>query len=160
LFGPQEVNLIALQHHERWDGKGYPNHLAGTAIDIGARIVSVADAFEAMVSNKSYRNSLMGYQALKNLLADNGRRFDPDVIIAFTKIIGIYPIGSIVRLNDKSIARVTSIHTDAPLRPVVQLLVDNTGKVLNSKEVVTFDLLVEKTKFIKNAIDPADFTGN
>ena len=50
LFGTQEVNLIALQHHERWDGKGYPDKIMGPAIEIGARIVSVADAFEAMVS--------------------------------------------------------------------------------------------------------------
>ncbi|MCL2412290.1 MAG: HD domain-containing protein, partial [Treponema sp.] len=85
LFGSHEVNLIALQHHERWDGQGYPERLTGQAIDIGARIVSVADAFEAMVSKKSYRDSLSGYQALKNLLADNARRFDPAVIMAFTK---------------------------------------------------------------------------
>jgi len=159
LYGPREVNLIALQHHERWDGQGYPDKLVGQAIDIGARIVSVADAFEAMVSKKSYRNSIVGYQAIKNLLADNGRRFDPAVILAFTKIMGIYPIGSIVRLNDKSIARVISIHVDAPMRPVVQMLMDNEGNVLASNEVVTINLLTEKTLFIKEAIDPAEFSG-
>jgi HD-GYP domain-containing protein (c-di-GMP phosphodiesterase class II) len=157
LFGPNEVNLIALQHHERYDGKGYPDGISGQAIDIGARIVSVADAFEAMVSKKSYRNSLVGYQAVKNLMADNASRFDPDVIIAFTKIIGIYPIGSIVRLNDFSVARVVSLHTEAPLRPIVQLLMDNKGNVLGSRNVVTIDLLEEKKLFIKNAIDPDEF---
>jgi HD-GYP domain-containing protein (c-di-GMP phosphodiesterase class II) len=160
LFGPNEVNLIALQHHERWDGKGYPDRLAGNAIDIGARIVSVADAFEAMVSKKSYRNSMVGYQAVKNLMADNASRFDPAVIIAFTKIIGIYPIGSIVRLNDYSVARVVSLHTEAPLRPVVQMLMNNKGKVLNSKEVVTIDLLEDKRLFIKNAIDQDESDAN
>jgi HD-GYP domain-containing protein (c-di-GMP phosphodiesterase class II) len=160
LYGPREVNLIALHHHERWDGKGYPDQLAGQAIDIGARIVSVADAFEAMVSKKSYRNSIVGYQAVKNLLADNGRRFDPDVIIAFTKIVGIYPIGSIVRLNDTSIARVTSLHTEAPLRPFVQMLMDNKGNVLNSKEIYTVDLLDDRSLFIKSAVDPAEFDIN
>jgi len=160
LYGPREVNLIALQHHERWDGQGYPDKLVGQAIDIGARIVSVADAFEAMVSKKSYRNSIIGYQAIKNLLADNGRRFDPAVILAFTKIMGIYPIGSIVRLNDKSIARVISIHVDAPMRPVVQMLMDNEGNVLASSDVRTINLLTEKTLFIKEAIDPAEFSGH
>jgi HD-GYP domain-containing protein (c-di-GMP phosphodiesterase class II) len=158
LYGPREVNLIALQHHERWDGQGYPDKLVGQAIDIGARIVSVADAFEAMVSKKSYRNSMVGYQAIKNLMADNARRFDPAVIIAFTKIMGIYPIGSIVRLNDTSIARVVKIHTDAPMRPMVQLLADENGKVLGSREVITIDLLDKKTLFIKEAIDPAEYT--
>jgi len=160
LFGPNEVNLIALQHHERWDGHGYPDHLMGPAIDIGARIVSVADAFEAMVSKKSYRNSMVGYQAIKNLLADNARRFDPTVTIAFTKIIGIYPIGSIVKLNDNSIARVTKVHTHAPLRPVIQLLMDEKGDPIGSGKVITIDLLSEKTHFIKNAIDPVEFSSS
>jgi len=159
LYGPREVNSIALHHHERWDGQGYPDKLVGNAIDIGARIVSVADAFEAMVSKKSYRNSMIGYQAIKNLMADNGRRFDPAVIIAFTKIMGIYPIGSIVRLNDSSIARVISIHTDAPMRPVVQMLADDKGNVLSSSNVQAINLLEVKTLFIKEAIDPAEYEG-
>jgi len=158
LYGPREVNLIALQHHERWDGQGYPDKLVGQAIDIGARIVSVADAFEAMVSKKSYRNPMVGYQAVKNLMADNARRFDPAVISAFTKIIGIYPIGSIVRLNNSSIARVINIHTNAPMRPVVQLLMDDKGNVPDARSETTIDLLIDKTLFIKEAIDPAEFT--
>jgi len=157
LFGPQEVNLIALQHHERWDGQGYPDHLLGEAIDIGARIVSVADAFEAMVSKKSYRNSMVGYQAIKNLLADNSRRFDPAVIKAFTKIMGIYPIGSIVRLNNGSVARITSVHIEAPLRPVVQMLMDESGNVINTRNAPSIDLLEERTLFIKEAINPDEF---
>jgi len=158
LFGQHEVSVIAIQHHERWDGKGYPDHILGPAIDIGARIVSVADAFEAMVSKKSYRNSMGGYQAVKNLLADNARRFDPAVIMAFTKIMGIYPIGSIVRLNDTSVARVINVRNDAPLRPVIQMLVSNYGKVLRTGERATIDLLNEKKLFIKKAMDPQELS--
>jgi len=157
LFGPKEVNLIALQHHERWDGNGYPDQLSGEAIDIGARIVSIADAFEAMVSKKSYRNSIIGYQAIKNLMADNARRFDPAVIIAFTKIIGIYPIGSIVRFNDSSIGRVISLNAGTPVRPVVQMLMDKNGEALDMENPVIIDLLKVRTLFIKEAIDPAKF---
>ena len=159
IYGPKEVSLIALQHHERWDGNGYPDRLTGSAIEIGARIVSVADAFEAMVTKKSYRNSMVGYQAIKNLMADNARRFDPSVIIAFTKVMGIYPIGSIVRLNDFSVARVVNLNPEAPLRPVVQMLMDDKGKVFGSRDVVTVDLLADKKLFIKNAIDPAEYNG-
>jgi len=158
LFGPSEVNLIALHHHERWDGKGYPDGLSGNSIDVGARIVSVADAFEAMVSKKSYRNSMTGYQAIKNLMADNGRRFDPAVIIACTKVMGIYPIGSIVRLNDSSIARVINVHTNAPMRPVVQMLTDENNNVLGISTMTVVDLLDDRTRFIKEAIDPAEYT--
>jgi HD-GYP domain-containing protein (c-di-GMP phosphodiesterase class II) len=157
LFGPKEVNLIALHHHERWDGNGYPDHLSGEAIDIGARIVSLADAFEAMVSKKSYRNSIIGYHAIKNLMADNASRFDPAVIIAFTKIIGIYPIGSIVRFNDTSVGRVISLNPGTPLRPIVQMLMDNNGEILDTKNPKIIDLLSLRTLFIKEAIDPAEF---
>jgi len=158
LFCQQEVNLIALHHHERWDGKGYPDHLAGNAIDIGARIVSVADAFEAMVSKKPYRNSLVGYEAVSKLMADNSSRFDPAVIMGFTKIMGIYPIGSIVRLNNRAIARVIRVHNDATLRPVIQILLNEKGKILSRTEQKTIDLLNDKTLFIKHAINPTEFT--
>jgi HD-GYP domain-containing protein (c-di-GMP phosphodiesterase class II) len=158
LFGSHEINLIALQHHERWDGNGYPDRIAGDAIDIGARIVSVADAFEAMVSKKPYRNSLVGYEAVKNLMADNSRRFDPAVIMGFTKIMGIYPIGSIVRLNNRAIARVIRVHTDATLRPVIQILINERGAILRAAKQKTIDLLADRTLFIKHAINPVDFT--
>ncbi|MDR2542972.1 MAG: HD-GYP domain-containing protein [Treponema sp.] len=158
LFCPHEVNQIALQHHERWDGQGYPEKLMGQAIYIGARIVSVADAFEAMVSKKSYRDSLSGYQAVKNLLADNARRFDPAVIMAFTKIMGIYPIGSIVRLNDGSVARVINVHANAPVRPVVELLLDKNGNEYDSKNKKNVDLLSDKTIYIRQAVDPSELS--
>lgn len=153
MFGTREISLIALYHHERWDGMGYPDRLAGEAINIGSRIISVADAFEAMVSKKSYRESMSGYEAIKNLLADNGRRFDPEVIMIFTKIMGIYPIGSIVMLNDKSIARVEKLNIEAPLRPVVQMLADKDGNVLETEERIVVDLLSEKKLYIKCAVD-------
>jgi HD-GYP domain-containing protein (c-di-GMP phosphodiesterase class II) len=156
LLYPEDVGLIVLQHHERWDGEGYPRRLSGTAIDIGARIVSVADAFEAMVSQKPYRNSMMGYQAMKNLLSDNSRRFDPDVLKAFIQTMGIYPIGSIIFLNNGALGRVTEVHGDAPLRPKIRVLVDEFGKVFRQDEGDVIDLLTEKSLFIAKAVDPKE----
>ncbi len=155
---PEEVGVIALQHHERWDGEGYPRRLAGEAIDLGARIVSVADAFEAMVSEKPYRNSMIGYQAMKNLLSDNARRFDPEVLKAFIKTMGIYPIGSIVLLNTGAIARVIEGHSEAPLRPKIRILVDEFGNAFNNDDGEIINLLQEKSMFIARAIDPKELT--
>ncbi|MDR1175433.1 MAG: HD-GYP domain-containing protein [Treponema sp.] len=156
LLYPEDVGLIALQHHERWDGEGYPRRVSGNAIDMGARIVSVADAFEAMVSRKSYRNSMMGYQAMKNLLSDNSRRFDPDVLKAFIQTMGIYPIGSIILLNNGALARVTEVHGDAPLRPKIRVLIDEFGKVFKQDDGDLIDLLTEKSLFIAKAVDPKE----
>jgi HD-GYP domain-containing protein (c-di-GMP phosphodiesterase class II) len=156
LLYPEEVGNVVLQHHERWDGEGYPRRISGTAIDMGARIVSVADAFEAMVSQKPYRNSMMGYQAMKNLLADNSRRFDPDVLKAFIQTMGIYPIGSIILLNNGALARVMEVHGSAPLRPKIRIIIDEFGKVFKQDEGDAVDLLTEKSLFIAKAVDPKE----
>jgi HD-GYP domain-containing protein (c-di-GMP phosphodiesterase class II) len=156
LLYPEDIAVVVLQHHERWDGEGYPRRISGAAIDMGARIVSVADAFEAMVSQKPYRNSIMGYQAMKNLLSDNSRRFDPDVLKAFIQTMGIYPIGSIVLLNNGALARVIEVQGVAPLRPKIRILIDEFGKVFKQDEGDIINLLTEKSMFIARAVDPKE----
>jgi HD-GYP domain-containing protein (c-di-GMP phosphodiesterase class II) len=156
LFYPDAVGLTALQHHERWDGEGYPQRLSGADIAAGARIVSVADAFEAMVSEKPYRNSMIGYQAMKNLLADNCRRFDPEILKIFIKIMGIYPIGSTIMLNSGALAQVVAVQQDAPLRPKIRLLRDAAGKTAVRGEGDLIDLLADKSFFIARAVDPRE----
>jgi len=159
LLYPEDVGTIVLQHHERWDGEGYPRRIAGDAIDLGARIVSVADAFEAMVSQKPYRNPMIGYQAMKNLLSDNLRRFDPNVIKAFIQTMGIYPIGSIVLLNNGAMAQVVDVQASAPLRPSIRILADEFGNMFKNDEGDLLDLLVEKSLFIAKAVEPKELAG-
>ncbi len=153
---PKEIGFIAVQHHERWDGEGYPKKTAGKDILIAARLVSVADAFEAMISERPYRNPMIGYAAMKNILSDNSRRFDPDILKVMIKSMGIYPIGSIVLLNNSAIGRVTEIHSDAPLRPKLKILIDEYGREYTDKEGPAVDLLEEKSIFIARAIDPQE----
>ena len=153
LAYPEEIGDIVGQHHERWDGTGYPGRLPGDGISIGARIVSIADSFEAMVSHKPYRSSIVGYEANKNLLADNSCRFDPDILKVFILTMGIYPIGSIVRLNNGTVARVSEVRASTPLRPKVQVLMDPQMKAREPAERIFIDLLVEKKLFIAKAID-------
>jgi response regulator RpfG family c-di-GMP phosphodiesterase len=144
------IGNMALQHHERWDGEGYSQHLDGSRIDMGAKIISVADAFDAMVNEKPYRNSMTGYAAMKNLLSDNSHRFDPIVLKAFVKIMGIYPVGQEVLLNDGTMARVIEARQGAPLRPLVVVTRDENGAVINNG--VQLDLLSQPALFIVRAI--------
>jgi HD-GYP domain-containing protein (c-di-GMP phosphodiesterase class II) len=155
-----ELGALVLQHHENWDGSGYPQGVAGEDIQFGARIVSVCDAFEAMVSEKPYRTSMLGYQAIKNLLADNSRRFAPDALKALVTIMGIYPIGSIVLLNNGVMARVVNVRKNAPLRPGLAVLVDQSGRVFQQNQGERIDLLLEKSLYIVRAINPDEFTGD
>jgi HD-GYP domain-containing protein (c-di-GMP phosphodiesterase class II) len=151
---PDSVGIVVLQHHERWDGQGYPSGIAGENIDIGARILSVADAFQAMVSKKPYRNSMIGYEAMKVLMSDSQSRFDPSVLKAFIAIMGIYPIGSIVVLNDGVVARVMEVQSGTPLRPKVQILINQSGQKEQNGEII--DLLMEKNHFISRALNPKE----
>jgi len=73
-------------HHERWDGSGYPDGLAGTDIPLGARILGVADAFVAMTSERPHRAALTTAEAMGSLLAAKGAAFDPAVVDAFVAV--------------------------------------------------------------------------
>ncbi len=148
----EEIGRIALHHHERWDGKGYPDRLSGKEIPISSRIISVADAYGAMLKDRPYRGSMIGYQAMREILNDNSRRFDSDILKVFIKSMGIYPLGSLVILNDSSIARVHLVHNETPLRPSVQILMTPAGRILKGNSEKFVDLLTEKNLFIVRAI--------
>ncbi len=82
-----EVTPIILYHHERWDGSGYPEGLMGQAIPLGARIIAVSDAFDAMTSDRPKKDNMSITRALNLLLLEGGTKFDPDVVRAFVSAI-------------------------------------------------------------------------
>ena len=110
-----------------------------------------------MTARKAYRNALLGYDAMKTLLADKGRRFDYEVIKAMIQSIGVYPIGSIVLMNDTSIVRVVGTHPEAPLRPLIRVLIDETGHLYPNNKGKLIDLKEYKNTFIVKAIDPLQY---
>jgi HD-GYP domain-containing protein (c-di-GMP phosphodiesterase class II) len=77
LLDDAGIVAIVRSHHERWDGLGYPDGLAGSAIPLGARIVAVADAFQAMTEARPYRNAVTRTAAFDTIRAEAGRQFDP-----------------------------------------------------------------------------------
>ncbi|WP_426318493.1 HD-GYP domain-containing protein [Pseudoduganella sp. R-43] len=74
---------IALSHHEKWDGSGYPQGLAGDAIPMSARLMAVADVYDALTSRRSYKPAMSHEEALQIMRQGRGRHFDPDVLDAF-----------------------------------------------------------------------------
>lgn len=84
-FGPEIISIVK-HHHERWDGKGYPDGLAGTSIPLGARICAVLDAFDSMTSNKVYRRRIGLSEARLELIRHASTQFDPDVVHALMEI--------------------------------------------------------------------------
>ncbi len=152
----EEIGLAALQHQERWDGAGYPRGISGRNIILPARIVSVVDSFEAMVSTRPYRGSMIGYAAMRAILSDNSRRFDPEVLKVFIRTMGIYPIGSIVLLSNGAIGRVLENNVDAPLKPIVKVMINERGREYPDDNGETLDLYNEKSVFIAKAVDPRE----
>ena len=147
----EDVAKIVLYHHEKWNGTGYPKNLKEEDIPLAARIVAVADVFEALVNERSYRSALTGYNAIKNLLSDNGTHFDPGILKIFFKCIGIYPIGSYVRLNNGAIGKVIQINAKAQMRPKLQIVRDKFGNKLKEKKIIDLKEIKEKL-FIVEAI--------
>jgi len=85
-LSPEERSIIR-HHHERWDGAGYPDGLSGEQIPLLARILSVADAFDAMTSKRAYRNAMSLDQALAELFKNRGKQFDPLALDAFLEVV-------------------------------------------------------------------------
>jgi putative nucleotidyltransferase with HDIG domain len=85
----QEVGLVVSQHHERYDGSGYPQKLKGETIHIGARIMAVADAYDAMTSHRPYRDSLDHEKVLSELRNGSGTQFDPECVKALMRYLEI-----------------------------------------------------------------------
>jgi HD-GYP domain-containing protein (c-di-GMP phosphodiesterase class II) len=81
--GLQSAALIVLHQHERIDGSGYPKKLRGEEIPLGSRIIAVADSFDALTTNRPYRNALSQQAALEELMRCSGTQFDPEVVNAF-----------------------------------------------------------------------------
>jgi HD-GYP domain-containing protein (c-di-GMP phosphodiesterase class II) len=81
-----------LHHHEHYNGKGYPSGLQGGSIPIGARILAIADSYDAMTSSRPYREQLSSQQALNELKRCAGTQFDPELVDTFCKIIESTPL--------------------------------------------------------------------
>jgi putative nucleotidyltransferase with HDIG domain len=84
---PWDILPMVRGHHERWDGRGYPDKIAGTNIDISARIVCVADVFDALTTDRPYRTAFTRDQALTMMAADSGKLFDPDLFARFERVM-------------------------------------------------------------------------
>lgn len=84
-LGPEVENVVH-HHHERWDGNGYPDRLAGVEIPLEARMFSVADAFDAMTSDRPYRASMPAAEAVESIRKESGRQFDPMAVESFLAV--------------------------------------------------------------------------
>ncbi|NLB18023.1 MAG: HD domain-containing protein, partial [Syntrophomonadaceae bacterium] len=141
---------IALQHHELGDGKGYPRGISGKEIHPYARIVTVADVFDALVADRPYRKAYSTDQAIAIMKQRSGASFEPAYLEALFSNIAQFPIGSVVALNTQEIAIIVDNNRETPTRPVVRVIIDRHNRELNKPLEIdlTKDHLVEISRVL------------
>jgi HD-GYP domain-containing protein (c-di-GMP phosphodiesterase class II) len=155
---PIDIANAVLDHHERWDGKGYPRKVPGARIHEQALVVAVADAYTALINRKPYREHFLGYDAVKKILHGVGQQYSAETVKLLLQGIGIYPLGTVVLLSNYSVARVIETGEDSALRPKVEIIRDKYGEKITPPNDI--DLAVRKDLYIVKAIDPVTLTAS
>ncbi|MCX7843513.1 MAG: HD domain-containing protein [Clostridia bacterium] len=114
--------FIAFAHHERFDGSGYPLQLKSENIHQCARIVAVADVYDALTSDRVYRKKLRPHQVVEYITSLGSHHFDNDIVQEFIKYISVYPVGTGVVLSTKERGLVVRVDKSFPTRPVVRIV--------------------------------------
>lgn len=112
----------AHHHHERIDGKGYPEQLAASYLHQFVKMVSIVDVYDAITSARSYKQSQPAFDALKILFSERNLHFDKELTEAFIRMIGIYPPGTLIEMTNGEIGIIVSSNPNARLRPKVELV--------------------------------------
>ncbi len=123
------IKEIALCHHQRPDGRGYPKQERNSNLSVYTKIVSVVDAYDKMTRDNSYRKPLSPRLTLKEIYQNAGSQFDADVAKAFIRMVGIYPAGSLVKMTNGEVAIVVSSDAKHKLTPIVELIYDTNGNI-------------------------------
>lgn len=118
---------VVLEHHERYNGAGYPYRMAGDEISVAGRMAAIVDTYDAMTSDRPYRPAISPALALRQLFEQAGSQFDPALVTAFVRTVGVYPVGTLVLLESGHLAVVDEVHHDNLLSPVVRVIY-HTGR--------------------------------
>jgi len=140
--------MVALCHHERYDGKGYISGLAKDEIHIFSRIVAIADIFDALTSDRIYRKKISINQAIDYLTVTAAPSFDLNILYCFTKIIPPFPIGTGVILNSGEKGIVIKLNENLPTRPVIRIILNSDG---NNKSYFKEVNLANQTEYFINS---------
>ncbi len=123
-------SAVALQHHERWSGAGYPRQLKEKEIHPYSRVCTVVDIYDAMTADRTYRKGYHPLRALKQMTELTSDYFEPELLKLFAECVAVYPVGSLVEISGGYEAVVVAVERGKNERPRVRIVRDPSGQVL------------------------------
>ncbi|MEK6531202.1 MAG: HD-GYP domain-containing protein [Deltaproteobacteria bacterium] len=146
----ERVSTLIYEHHIRFDHSGYPQ--MATAVHPLSQIITIADAYDALTTLRVYQKPYSPVEAIKIMSNLSGRHFSPETLKTFVDMMGLYPVGTMVRLNSYEIAIIVRVG-DSPDRPCVKVIYDPEGKAY--QEPIDLDLSSDMDKTILSNVNPA-----
>jgi putative nucleotidyltransferase with HDIG domain len=127
---PPITAVVAFEHHLRLDGTGYPAGVASPSLNLATQLCSIGDVYDAMRVQRVYQRAFPTDRIVAVLQQNDGTRFDQRLVRRFSQLMGIYPVGNLVRLDNGTLAVVLRIHAPDPSRPAVRVIADPDNKPL------------------------------
>jgi putative nucleotidyltransferase with HDIG domain len=133
---PALAPIVAFEHHLKQDLSGYPEKIGSRSLNLCTMVVSIADVFDALRSNRPYRQGLATAR-IRAIMGEQGNpAFNQVLLKRFVNVMGLFPVGHLVRLTTEELAVVTAEHPTDPLRPQVKVITDRTGQMLEEPVLV------------------------
>jgi putative nucleotidyltransferase with HDIG domain len=154
---PALAPIVAFEHHLRQDLSGYPGNIGHRSLNLCTQIVSIADVYDALRSNRVYREGLPSDRIKSIMGKKDDPAFNQKLLRRFINLIGLFPIGTLVRLNTEEIGVVTHEHPSDPFRPQVKIVRDRDGGKLEDTMLVNTwepDSRGEYPWAVVEAVDP------
>jgi putative nucleotidyltransferase with HDIG domain len=152
---PKSMIRTIGEHHERLDGYGYPEGARGDEISLFGRMIAIVDTYDAITADRCYKPGMPSQKALQILLQDAPDKYDADLVKKFIKCIGIFPVGSLVKLNNEKIAMVIRQHPVHATKPVVKVFYSVRGNhYIKPSEL---DLQKSSTVKIEKAVTASEY---
>lgn len=153
---PITVAHVALAHHEKLDGSGYPLQLKDDQIPEYSRIVAIADIYDAITSDRPYRQAFLPQEAYNMMMEMSGSHLDPIMLASFFQLVCIYPVGSMVELDSGEFAVVTGVYVGMPFRPRVRVFTNECGEKISHPWEL--DLTEQMAVSIKRSLHYREFS--
>jgi putative nucleotidyltransferase with HDIG domain len=153
--------VVAFEHHLRIDGSGYPDGVSRPTLNLATMLCGIADVYDAMRSQRKYQQAFPSERILTVLQRNDGSQFDQHLVRRFVQLIGIYPVGNLVRLNTDEVAVVLRVHAPDPFRPKVRVLFAPDGSRLEIPRDINLweaaDGATTAASTVTAPLDPADY---